>query len=254
MSKPLSALTGFNSNDNNETRLLHFRCFPLQLNFSLMSWLNLMLFVRISLLQWLPPPQIQWHQHQVAVRILWRQKTRAFVMFNQSRWGQECSPLVRGTKSHPTPQEGSLLPPFEVWNLRAQQHLETQDPSPTSQTSLTLEGHPKFTFSETRAWPKETESMQLKLLCVHKRRVASAPLSPSLHTSVCQRDKRHEETLIFISGNNKIVFFYHHVNNLIRWGSRITLIKAFTRSVFLNVLMNALFSGMDYVHCYRAVW
>ncbi|KAM7388255.1 hypothetical protein PAMP_024445 [Pampus punctatissimus] len=33
-----------------------------------------------------------------------------------------------------------------------------------------LEGHPKFTFSETPALPKETESMRLKLLDVHKRK------------------------------------------------------------------------------------
>ncbi|TNN74387.1 hypothetical protein EYF80_015346 [Liparis tanakae] len=48
-----------------------------------------------------------------------------------------------------------------------------------------LEGHPEFTFSETPALPKETESMRLKLLAGHKGGVISPSLSLSVHSTVC---------------------------------------------------------------------
>lgn len=162
------------------------------------------------------PAADPWWQHQVAVLPLWRQKRKASMMFNQPRWGQECSPLATKQNSP------SALPSFLLkWDpLKSQRPADPwiDGSLPESQTGLTWRVSPKFTFSETRALLKETESMQLKLLCRHKRRVISTPPSPSLHSSVCQRHNGHEETLIFILEGKTEDVLFSHVTNLIRFG------------------------------------
>lgn len=95
-----------------------------------------------------------------------------------------------------------LLPPFEVGPTEISEHGGSLNHRIFTGSHIpdcpNLEGQPEFTFSETQALPKETESMQLKLLGGNKRRVISASLSPSLHCCVCQWHNGHGETLIFI--------------------------------------------------------
>ena len=107
-------------------------------------------------------------------------------MFNQLRRGQECGPLARGQNScH------KLISPPSFWSgtrgdVRARRlPSESQGPpSPLlSQTGLTWRVTAEFTFSETPARPKETESMQLKLLAGHKR--GGSPLCLCLCSQCC---------------------------------------------------------------------
>lgn len=83
----------------------------------------------------------------------------------------------------------SLLPPFEVGPAEMCGHggspRNHRVPPLLSQTGLTWRVTPEFTFSETPARPKETESMQLKLLAGHKRGGSSRPLSVCLCSQCC---------------------------------------------------------------------
>lgn len=77
----------------------------------------------------------------------------------------------------------SLLPPFEVGPTEISEHGSSLNRwiSTCIPDWPNLEGHTKFTFSETSLLPKETESMQLKLLGGHKRRVISSSLCVGSH-------------------------------------------------------------------------
>lgn len=149
------------------------------------------------------PPQNQWWQHQVSVLILWPQKRKASMMFNQLLWGQECSPLAREQNSW---HKWSLLPPFEVGPNEISEHGSSLNHRIFAHIPdwPNLEGHSEFTFSESRALPKETESMQLKLLGGHKRRVISPSLSPSVCSSVWKWHNGHVKTVVFILIKQKL--------------------------------------------------
>lgn len=103
----------------------------------------------------------------------WRLSSSAGVK-NAARW-----------RGHGIPHASELSSLLLKWDPRRSQ--STAAPGVTgsplaSPTGLTWRGHPEFTFSETPALPKETESMQLKLLGGHKGRVISPSLSLSLFT------------------------------------------------------------------------